>query len=154
MKVKLFLTFFICALFLGCTIPCDIFFRNLSNETVLLKGRLVARWRFDKLPNKVNFYDTAQTSRKIYGGWKYQKLITWTDSVNFQINIPAYSIVDLSDVSRGLTLGAKSPDVLLIISSNTKIDTLTNGDYTSLKEKFHVKGSFLSTPIYYYDQKQ
>lgn len=135
MKVKTFLTIFICALFSGCTIPCDIFFRNLSNETVLLKGRLVDRWYFDKLPNKVNFYDTAQTSRKIYGEWKYQKLITWTDSVNFQINIPAYNIVDLSDVSRGLTLGAKSPDVLLIVSSNTKIDTLTNGDYRSLMSR-------------------
>ena len=154
MKAKVFFTFFICALFSGCTIPCDFFFRNLSNETALLKGRLVDRWRFDKLTNKVNFYETAQTSRKIYGEWKYQKLVIWTDSVSFEIDIPAYNIIDFSDVSRGLTLGAKSPDVLLIISSNTKIDTLSTGDYISLKEKFHVKGCFFSTPVYYYDQRQ
>ena len=153
MKVKLILTCFICALLPACTIPCDIFFRNLSSGAVLLRGKLVDRWRFDKLPHKVNFYDTAQSSGKIYGEWKYQKLITWTDSVNFEVTIPAYSVIDLSDVSRGLTLGAKSPDVLLTISSDTKTDTLTTGDYLSLAAKFHVKRSFISTPVYYYDQQ-
>jgi hypothetical protein len=154
MKTKNIFIILICTLFLGCTIPCDVFFRNLSNETVLLKGKLVDRWYFDKLPNKVDFYDTAQKLRQICGGWKYQKLITWTDSTNFHIDIPPYSIIDLGDVSRGLTLGARSPDVLLIVSSSIKADTLTTGDYPSLAAKFQVKRAFFSNPVYYFDKKQ
>lgn len=133
--------------------PCDVFFRNLSNESVRLNGKLVDRWYFDKLPNKVDFYDTAQNSKQVYGNWKYQKLITWTDSTNFHIDIPPFCIIDVSDVSNGITLGTKSPDVLLVVSSSTKADTLTTGDYPSLAAKFQLKRAFFSKPVYYYSTK-
>jgi hypothetical protein len=153
MKTKFYFSIFIFTLFTGCTIPCDVFFRNLSNETIELKGKLIDRRYFDKLPNKVNFYDTAQNSKQIYGKWKYQQLITWIDSVNFHIDIPPFSIINVGDVSNGLTLGAKSPDVLLIVFSNTKADTLTTGDYPSLAAKFQAKRKIFSKPVYYYDAK-
>jgi hypothetical protein len=154
MNTKTIFIFLFCSLLLGCTIPCEIFFRNLSNETVRLDGKLNDRWYFDKLPNKVDFYDTTQNSKHIYGKWKFQKLITWTDSTNFHIDIPPYCIIDVGDISNGLTLGAKSPDVFLVTSSSIKTDTLTTGDYPSLTTKFHVKRAFFSKPIYYYDSKQ
>ena len=154
MKIKSTFIIIICSFFLGCTIPCDIFLKNLSNETVRLDGKLLNRWYFDKLPNTVDFYDTAQNPKQVFGKWKYQKLITWVDSTNFHIEIPPYCIIDLADVSNGLTLGAKSPDVFLVVSSRTKVDTLTTGDYPSLAAKFQVKRAFFSNPIYHYDIKQ
>jgi hypothetical protein len=153
MKIRIAFIFFICVQFIGCTIPCDIFFRNLSDEEVQLKGKLVDRKYFDKLPNRVNFYDTAHKSKQIYGELKFRKLITWIDSNRFHIDIPPHCVVDLSDVSNGLTLGTTSPNVLLIISRSTKVDTLTTGDYSSVVAKFRVKSAFLSKPIYYYDIK-
>ena len=154
MKIKAISFFLLCSFFFGCTIPCDVFFRNLSSETVRLNGKLVDRWHFDKLPNKVDCYDTAQRARHVYGEWKYQKLITWSDSTSFQIDIPPFCVIDVGDVSNGLTLGARSPDVFLVVSSSSKIDTLTTGDYQSLAAKFQVKKSFFSKPIYYYDVRQ
>ena len=154
MKAKtIIVTFIISTLFTGCTIPCSVFFRNLSNKTVGLKGKLVDRLYFDKLPNKVNFYDTAQNPKGIYGKWKYQQLVTWIDSTSFDINIPPFSVINLADVSMGLTLGSRSPNVLLIVFSGTKADTLTTGDYLSLKAKFREKYAVFSKPIYYYDTR-
>jgi len=43
----------------GCIIPGDVFFRNFSNRTVRLQATLEDHRRFEKLPNKVNFYDTS-----------------------------------------------------------------------------------------------
>ncbi|MBC7421912.1 MAG: hypothetical protein H7334_00495 [Ferruginibacter sp.] len=154
MKAKTIIaTFIICTVFTGCTIPCNVFFRNLSSKTVGLKGKLVDRQYFDKLPNKVNFYDTAQNLKDMHGKWKYQQLVTWVDSTSFDINIPPFSVINLADVSMGLTLGTTSPNVLLMVFSGTKADTLTTGDYLSLKAKFREKNAVFSKPIYYYDTK-
>ncbi len=154
MKVKTIIaTFIISTLFTGCTIPCNVFFRNLSNKTVGLKGKLVDRRYFDKLPNKVNFYDTAQNPKDIYGKWKYQQLVTWTDSTSFNIGIPSFSVINLADISLGLPLGTTSPNVLLIVFSGTKADTLTTGDYLSLQAKFRKKYAVFSKPLYCYDTK-
>jgi hypothetical protein len=75
--------------------------------------------------------------------WKYQRLVTWADSINFYIDIPSCSIIDVSNFSRGLTLGAKSPDVLLVAISGTEADTITKGDYPSLAAKFKEEKTFL-----------
>jgi len=154
MKAKTIIaTFIICTFLTGCTIPCNVFFRNLSNKIVGLKGKLVDRQYFDKLPNKVNFYDTAQNPKGMHGKWEYQQLVTWIDSTNFDIDIPPFSVINLADVSMGLTLGTTSPNVLLIVVSGTKADTLTTGDYLSLKAKFKEKYAAFSKPVYYYDIK-
>lgn len=87
-------TFIISTLFTGCTIPCSVFFRNLSNKTVGLKGKLVDRLYFDKLPNKVNFYDTVLNPKVMDGKWKYQQLVTWIDSTSFDINIPSFPVIN------------------------------------------------------------
>ena len=153
MKPSIIYTFIFCILLSGCTIPCEIFFRNLTNEPVVLNGKLVNRRYFDKLPNTVNFYDTAQKAKDIYGTWQYQRLVTWTDSVHFHIDIPAHMVIDVSDVSNGLTLGSKLPDVLLVVTSGGKADTITTGDYPSVAAKFKEKRSVFSKPVYYYDWK-
>src|SRR5688572_20545909 len=86
----------------GCTIPAEVFFRNFSNEKVRLHATLVERRYFDKLPNKVNFYDTAIKRRQFYGDWRSSGLVTWVDTSTFYIDVPAFTVVDVEDVSRGL----------------------------------------------------
>jgi len=139
-------------LFAGCTIPAKVFFRNFSNQKVRLQATLVDRRFFDKLPNKVDFYDTATRKKQYVGEWRATDLVTWTNTTTFYIDVPPFTVVDVDDVSRGLVLGARSPDVQLVMFSENKIDTLTDGDYISLAAKFKTTGwGMFKTPIYYYD---
>lgn len=137
----------------GCTIPCGIYFRNLTGSVVRLQATLLDRCYFDKLPNAVNFYDTAQKSKTIIGNWKYQRLVTWVDSTGFFIDVPPKTSIDVADISNGLTLGTHSPMILLLAVRENKIDTVTTGYYTSVADKFKVKGGAFSKPVYYYDLK-
>ena len=146
------LTIFVFLLLSGCTIPATVLFRNFSKETVRLQATLIDRHRFDKLPNKVDFYDTATKKRQYYGDWRTSSLVTYIDTNTFYIDVPAFTVVDVADISRGLVLGARSPDVLLLMITGNKVDTLTTGGYSSLAEKFHSTGyGLFKNPVYYYD---
>ncbi|MEJ8818574.1 hypothetical protein [Lacibacter sp. H407] len=136
----------------GCIIPAEVFFRNFSNQTVRLHATLADRRLFKKLPNKVSFYDTSTTKRQFYGDWRTNAFVTWVDTTNFYIDIPASTVVNIADVSNGLALGSNQPDVLLLAITDNKIDTLTTGDYSSLAGKFKSNRYHpLGTAIYYYD---
>lgn len=138
--------------FVGCTIPAEIFFRNFSGEKVRLQASLVDRRWFDKLPNKLNFYNLSSKKRQFYGEWRANAFVTWVDSSTFYIDIPAFTVIDIADVSNGLTLGAKQPDIVLTMSSGNKTDTLTTGDYSSIVENFKSTGyGLFKPPVYYYD---
>lgn len=146
------LTIIIFILLSGCTIPATVLFRNFSNKTVRLQATLVDRSRFDKLPNKVDFYDTATKKRQFYGDWQASSLVTYLDTTTFYIDVPAFTVVDVANVSNGLVLGARSPDVLLLMITGNKVDTLTTGYYPSLAEKFQSTGyGIFKNPVYYYD---
>jgi hypothetical protein len=136
----------------GCTIPAEVFFRNFSAKKVRLQATLIDRSRFDKLPNKVTFYDTATRKHLYYGNWRSNGLVTWVDTATFYVDVPAYTVINLADVSNGLTLGSRQPEVLLLLIADNKTDTLTTGDYPSLALKFTQKGyNPLGTVKYYYD---
>lgn len=136
----------------GCTIPATVLLRNYSNGKVRLLAKIPDRSRFDKLPNKVNFYDTASRKKEYHGAWRESSSVTYIDSVTFQIDIPAFTVIDLADVSRGLILGSRSPDVLLLAYRSDHVDTLTTGSYFSIAEKFRTTGySVFKKPVYYYD---
>lgn len=136
----------------GCIIPADVFFRNFSNQTVRLQATIVDRRQFEKLPNKVNFYDTSTKKRHFYGDWRTNALVRWVDTTTFYIDIPASTVINIADVSNGLTLGSRQPEVLLLLITDNNRDTLTTGDYSSLAAKFKSKGyNPLGTAIYYYD---
>jgi len=146
------LSLLISILFAGCTIPAKVFFRNFSNEKVRLQASLIDRRRFNKIPNEVNFYDTSKNKRQYYGAWQKDGLVTWMDTATFYIDVPPFTVVDIADVSNGLTLGSRQPDVLLLMICGNKTDTLTTGDYPSLADKFKTKGyNPFSTAVYYYD---
>lgn len=146
------LTILISIILCGCTIPVTVLFRNYSNNTVRLQASLIARSYFEKLPNKVHFYDTSKKKRQFYGDWEKSGLVTWVDPTTFYIDVPAFTVVDIADVSDGLTLGAREPYVLLLLIANNKVDTLTTGDYTSLIKKFKSNGlPLFKNPVYYYD---
>lgn len=138
--------------FTGCVVPADVFFRNFSNETVRLQARLTDRRYFNKLPNRVDFYDTSEIKRKPYGRWKYNTLVTWVDTTTFYIDVPAATVVNIKDLSNGLILGSRQPDVLLLMTKGTKTDTLITGDYLSVDKKFKFTGYGMFKPArYYYD---
>ncbi|MFT3681440.1 MAG: hypothetical protein QM791_14300 [Ferruginibacter sp.] len=153
MKYTLFFILFTSTLFCGCVIPCNIFFRNFSDETVRLSGKISDRRRFDKLPNKVNFYAAAEKEKEMYGNWTSEHLINWFDSTSFYIDVPAKTVINIGDISNGLTLGTRSPDVLLIAVGNNKTDTVTTGDYPSVAAKFKATRPLFAKPDYYYDFK-
>ena len=136
----------------GCTIPATVLFRNYSKNKIRLQATLTDRRRFDKLPNKVDFYATSTKKRQFYAGWRSSGLVTWVDTTTFYIDVPAFTIIDVADVSRGLVLGARKPDVLLLMITENKVDTLTEGDYPSLVKKFQSTGyGLFRNPVYYYD---
>lgn len=141
------------AIFLaGCQIPAEVYFRNFSNQTVRLRASLIDRHRFNKLPNKVTFYDTSTRKHQYYGDWQKNGLVTWVDTATFYVDVPAYTVINIADVSNGLTLGSREPDVLLLLIADNKTDTLTTGSYPSLAHKFIQKGyNPLGTVKYYYD---
>jgi hypothetical protein len=154
MKIQFLARIITIALYLsivGCTKPCELYLRNFTNYSVKLQGKINNRRDHYKLPNSVYFYKTPITDKQMHGEWQSTELITWIDSINFFINIPAQSVIDLKDVSRGLVLGAVSPGVFITISYPAHLDTLMTGDYRSLKDKFRSQSSFLSDPIFYYD---
>jgi len=136
----------------GCTIPAEVFFRNYSGKKVRLQASLIDRSRFNKLPNKVTFYDTSTRKHQYYGNWRENVLVRWVDTATFYIDVPGHTVINIADVSNGLTLGSKQPEVLLLLISDDKTDTLMKGDYLSLTHKFKTKGyNPFSTAIYYYD---
>jgi hypothetical protein len=136
----------------GCTIPATVLFRSYSNGTVRLQATLVDRRRFEKLPNKVDFYDTSTKKPQFFGVWQASSLVTWVDTTTFYVDVPPFTVVDVADVSRGLVLGAGTPDVLLLMMKDKKVDTLTTGDYSFLAEKFQSTGyGLFRNPVYYYD---
>lgn len=138
--------------FAGCTIPGEIFFRNFSAKKVRLQATLTDRSRFSKLPNKVTFYDTATRQRQYYGNWQSNGLVTWVDTATFYVDVPAHTVINLADLSNGLILGSRAPEVLLLLIADSKTDTLMTGDYLSLANKFKSKGyNPLGTVKYYYD---
>ena len=136
----------------GCSIPATVLVRNFSEEQVRLQATLADRRDFKKLPNQVDFYDTATRKRQYCGDWKGSRLITWVDSTTFYVDVPAFTVIDVADISKGLVLGARQPDVLLQLIADNKTDTLTAGDYLSLAKKFQSSGAGLfRNPVYYYD---
>jgi len=102
--------------------PTNLYFRNLSDQPVRLIGRLVDKNRFEKLPNKVDFYDMPTSKKEMHGERKYRQFVTWTDSTGFFIDVPANIVIDVADISRGLRLG-KVPDVMLVTTTTIKTDT-------------------------------
>lgn len=128
-----------------------MFFRNLSAETVRLNATILNRKQFKKLPNTVKFYTIADKPDDIT--WQSNALVSWTDSTDFYIDIPAKTVIDVSDISNGLILGSRTPDVLLIAAGKNYTDTVTRGDYLSLAAKFTYKKRFLTRPVYFYDWK-
>jgi hypothetical protein len=136
----------------GCTIPALVYFRNYSDKKVRLQATLVNRSYFKKLPNLVDFYDTATKRKEYFGHWQSGILVTWVDSTTFYIDIPPATVINIADISKGLVLGARQPDVLLLLINGEKRDTLTTGDYLSLAKKFKSTGyGAFKTPVYYYD---
>lgn len=87
----------------GCTMPCNIYFRNLFQATVGLNVQLTSRDYFTKLPNKNSILRITKKGKNICGDWKQNQLITWVDSVNFYIDVPTNTVVNLKDISNGLT---------------------------------------------------
>ena len=146
------LTAFLFVFFAGCTIPAHVYFRNYSNKKVRLQATLVDRNHFDKVPNKVYFLDTSNEKGRYYGEQRSSSLVTWLDTITFYIDVPAYTVVNIADVSKGLVLGGVQPDVLLILIADNKVDTLTTGDFFSLDKKFQWTGyGVFRDPVFYYD---
>ena len=65
--------------------------------------------------------------------------------------MPSNTAIDVSDISDGVTLGTKSPDILLAAIQKNKIDTVTTGNYISVADKFKSEKKLLSRPIYFFD---
>ncbi len=140
--------------FTGCIIPADVFFRNFSGQQVRLQATLIDRRWFDKLPNKVSFYDTSKRKRQYYGDWRTTSFITWTDTTTFYIDVPAFTVINVADISNGFSLGGRKPDVVLTMIADNKTDTLTNRDYMSFYDKFKTKGyNPFGTANFYYDYR-
>ena len=140
--------------FAGCTIPAEILFRNYSNRKVMLDVSLADRKFFDRLPNKVNFYDTSASKHQFSGGWRASTFVTWVDSITFYLEVPPFTVVDVADISNGLTLGTKQPDVMLIMTTDHRADTLITGSYVSVAKKFKSTGyGLFKSPVYYYDNR-
>jgi hypothetical protein len=136
----------------GCVVPAKIYFRNLSTEQVRLRGTLVDRRRFKKLPNNVNLFDTAAKSSTICGRWRREDFVTWTDTTTFYLDVPAFTVIDLKDISNGLILGTHEPNVLLVVIRKNRTDTVTTGDLASVEQKFKRRPyNTFTDPIYYFD---
>ena len=136
----------------GCVIPAEMFFRNKSDSVVRLTGKLIDRRYFDRLPNKVSFYDLPEKEKQIYGEWRETKFVTWLDTTNFFIDVPIKTIIDLEDVTDNFSLGLAFPRVIVIATTKDKTDTLARGDYSDIfSSKFKEKRRFLGTSTFYYD---
>lgn len=145
-------TILIITLFItGCTIPCGIYFRNFTDQIVRLEAGLLKRSYFKKLPNTVDFYDLPVKQKEIDGVWRSQALVTWTDSVHFYIDLPAKTMINLADISNGLTLGSKSPDIILMATHDHQIDTVLTSAFPFSKTGFQLQRKLFSNPVYYYD---
>jgi len=129
-----------------------MFFRNKSNSVVRLEGQLIDKRYIDRLPNRVSVYNFPKKRNHIYGEWREIAFVTWLDTANFFINIPANSIVDLEDVTDDFALGLSFPKVILVAKTEAKTDTVAKGYYDDpVTTKFKEKRRFLGTSTLYYD---
>jgi|SRR6185437_8300923 len=139
-------------LFAGCTIPAEMFFRNFSPKKVRLQATLIDRSRFNKLPNQVTFYDTSTRKHQYYGKWQSNGLVTWVDTTTFYVDVPAYTVINLADVSNGMILGARQPEVVLLLITDSKTDTVMRDGFVSLAKHFKEEGyNPMGTVKFYYD---
>ena len=136
----------------GCVIPAELFFRNKTGSVVKLHGQIMDRRYFDRLPNKATFYHFPEKEKDIYGEWKETNFITWVDTSNFFIDVPAKTIINLEDITDKFSLGLSFPKVLLIATTSNRTDTISKGYYADpVTTNFKVKRRFLGTYTYYYD---
>lgn len=142
----LILTCFLFA-FWGCEMPpLWVYFRNYSANTVKLSVTLIRKEDYPRLPNRVIFYDTASKRKNMCGERRYEQFVTWTDPLNFEIDIPPYTVIDVNDIAAG---NRKIFNELLIASTPFKTDTLLSGIYFPISEKFHFRGGFSKYKFYY-----
>ena len=144
--------FFVLFLLSGCVIPVDMFFRNRSDTVVRIKGKLLTRKYFDRLPNRVSFYNFPSTKRNVCGVWQQDQLIQWIDTTEFFLDVPPNTIVDLENVTDRFALGLSFPKIILTAVTKDKIDTISKGYYdVPVTTKFKVQRRFLGTYTLYYD---
>jgi hypothetical protein len=121
------------------------------NAPVRLQVKINDRFSHHKVPNRVSFYDIPLSGGGMHGAWRTQALVEWIDSTSFLIDIPGQTVINLKDVSRGLTKGTVSPGVFATVAYQGRVDTVMTGDYQSVTDRFKFKPAVFSEPIYYYD---
>lgn len=100
----------------SCTQPIEIYLQNLKEQSLTIYGQLTNRKHFDKLPNRVSIYTLSMDK---YENWIKSDYLTWKDSVNYEITIPAKSQVKISELSKKLALGIGSPSVKIYSNQDT-----------------------------------
>jgi hypothetical protein len=119
---------------------------------VTLRVSVLDRRQFKKLPNLVNFYDTAIKKADFYGKWKGQGLVTWIDTTTFRLDLPPFTVIDVGEISNGLLLGGKEPGILLLMTRHHEVDTLMTGDPAVLRRTFQwTPYNYFKTSKVYYD---
>lgn len=144
---------FIAVTFFSCQTFYDVFVRNMTNGPVTLDVYLLDKTDMKTLPNKARVADRIvrfKTGYKKY--FERYKNVTWVDTSHFKFTVDPHTTVDLSDMTGIFRNGSSMRNVLITLTTNTRMDTLVNGRTFPHKD-FEHKARIFSNSMLYYDVK-
>lgn len=137
----------------SCSLLFNVCIRNTTNDAATIDVYLPDKTNLKTLPNKIRVANSIINVRSGYNRhFDSTQNVTWIDIDHFKLEIRPQTTVDVSDMVGLFINGSPRGDAIVIVSSNSKTDTLLNGINDFRREKFNYTSGFL-TPRLYYDIK-
>jgi hypothetical protein len=136
----------------ACQTPMDAFIRNTGSAVVMLQVELFSTRNMPTLPNHVKAAKRVMPiKRSTKNRLDTTLIINWKDTRNFEVSIPGYTTVDLSDISGAFWNGRPASDCRVILDNGYFKDTLVEGGGIMRHEKFGYKPIWFLRGAYWYD---
>ncbi|HLP38087.1 hypothetical protein [Lacibacter sp.] len=134
----------------SCSMIFWAYVRNISNDTALIDVYLLDKSDWRTLPNQIK---TAHEAVSFKAGYTKRfdsyTNVTWVDTAHFKVMLPPNTTLDLNDLAGMFYNGGSTKDILVVITTQSRLDTLLKGRYEFLKEPhlFKTVGTF--KPFFY-----
>jgi hypothetical protein len=126
------------------------YLRNISNDTAVIDVYLLDKSDWRTLPNQIKTANEAVSFKPGYTKrFDTYTNVAWVDTTHFRVMLPPNTTLDLNDLAGRFYNGGSTKDVLLVITTETRLDTLIKGRNEFLKEPHLFKAVGIFKPFFY-----
>lgn len=152
MKKIITLVFISTLLLSSCSVPFCVYVRNLTSEIAVIDVYLLGKASMETLPNKIKVANKVVAFKSGFRkDFNNKQNVIWIDTTHFKFILYPNTTVDFTDIAGRFVNGYPRGNVSVIISTETKVDTLMNGREEFKQDKFQYKHLWVSLSLLYYD---